>query len=107
LKQRKDEAEMQTIDLRGPVRGKLKKLDEALHDTAIFNHDGLAGLRAYHAAKECIAAQTRVGFERRFAACRKACKQINVMVTPFTDQRAGQFVRIHIPTKNMEIILGA
>jgi hypothetical protein len=30
-----------------------------------------------------------------------------ILWEPFTDQRAGQFVRIHIPTKNMEIILGA
>lgn len=96
---------MKTIDLRLDARKKVAQLSAALHDTHYLDSP-TAGLAAYHAARACIEAQTRVGFERRFEACRKACKQFRVMVTSYSDDRTGQFVRIHIPTKNIELILG-
>jgi hypothetical protein len=95
---------VQTIDLRAGARNKIKRLTEALHDTGfIVNTSGLA---AYHAAHECVVAQMRVGFERRFYACRKACKHFRVTVSSISDE-TGQFVRIHVPTKDIELILGA
>lgn len=94
----------ETIDLRFASQ-KAAKLLDAIRDTAHIQN-GATGLAAYHAAKKAISAQTRVGFERRLSTTKAAMKQFNVIVgTAVIDDM--RLVRIHVPAKRLDVILGA
>lgn len=92
-----------TIDLRFASQ-KTAKLLDAIRDSAHIQN-GATGLAAYHAAKKAVTAQTRVGFERRLATTKAALKQFNVMVGQI-EIDGIRLVRIHVPTKRLDVILG-